>query len=368
MREVGGIAMMEQRAARQSQEQARERIGDARDVKPLDHTECAAPDPVQAEALWYVAPRCARLKSETLRPRERDELLIATSWSAVSRGTERLIYDGLTDPVHRGCMRAPMQCGEFPFPVKYGYCAVGRVAAGPAPLLGRDVFALHPHQNRFLIAADQAMLVPRDVPARRATLAANMETALNALWDSGAGAGDRIVVVGAGLVGLLIVYLAAQLPGADVSALDPCAQRRAIVESFGARFAASPGPIAEADVVFHASATSEGLSAAIGCCGHSATLVEVSWYGDKPVTVELGGPFHAKRLRLLSSQVGAVPPERQPRWTLKRRLAKALDLLADPRLDALITDEVAFADLPQSLDRILGARPDAVATVVRYTA
>ncbi|MFG1462450.1 zinc-binding alcohol dehydrogenase [Xanthobacter sp. DSM 24535] len=327
-----------------------------------------APDHAQAEALWYVAPRCARLKSEPLRARERDELLVATSWSAVSRGTERLIFDGLIDPVHRDRMRAPMQSGDFPFPVKYGYCAVGRVEAGPPHMLGRDVFALHPHQDRFVIGADKVMLVPRAVPARRATLAANMETALNALWDSGAGAGDRIVVVGAGLVGLLIVYLAARLPGADVTALDPCTHRRAIAESFGARFTTSPDPIAEADVVFHASATSEGLSAAIGCGGASATLVEVSWYGDKSVTVELGGPFHAKRLRLISSQVGAVPPERQPRWSLKRRLAKALDLLDDPRLDALITDEVAFSDLPDALDSILGAGTDAVATVVRYSA
>lgn len=319
-----------------------------------------------ALALWYVAPRTARLEAEVLGARKTGELLVRTSWSAISRGTERLVYAGLTDPAHSERMRSPMQVGDFPFPVKYGYCSVGRVVAGDDALTGRDVFALHPHQDHFIVPATVAMPVPEGVPARRATLAANMETALNALWDSGAGAGDRIVVVGAGLIGLLITYLAARLPGADVTALDPNPNRRALVETFGARFMACPGQMAEADVVFHASATSEGLEAALSCCGTEASLVEVSWYGDQAVTVGLGGPFHCKRLRLISSQVGALPPSRRPRWTHRRRLAKALDLLRDDRLDALITGEVDFADLPTALGGILDGGAADVATVVRY--
>ncbi|GGF46654.1 dehydrogenase [Azorhizobium oxalatiphilum] len=319
-----------------------------------------------ASALWYVEPRRADLRREPLPDLASDELLVATEWSALSRGTERLVFSGRISADQGAQMRAPMQGGEFPFPVKYGYCTVGRVEAGSPRFLGRHVFVLHPHQDRFVVKRDDVLVVPDGVPARRATLAANMETALNALWDSGAGAGDRIVVVGAGLIGLLITFLAARLPGAEVTAVDPDHGRAKLVHGFGARFAQNTQALGEADVVFHTSACSEGLNAAIACCGSEATLVEVSWYGDRDVTLSLGGSFHARRLRLVSSQVGAVPPGRAPRWSPRRRLAKALDLLADPRLDALITEEVAFADLPGALERILGDAPHGVATVVRY--
>ncbi|MEW6257098.1 MAG: zinc-binding alcohol dehydrogenase [Pseudomonadota bacterium] len=319
-----------------------------------------------AKALWYVGPNAARLQVQEMPVPEPGHLLVRTRWSAVSRGTERLVHQGLTSPEHRDRMRAPMQEGDFPFPVKYGYCAVGEVEAGPADMVGRLVFALHPHQDRFVLPVEAGVLVPADVPARRATLAANMETALNALWDSGAGAGDRIVVVGAGLIGLLITYLAARLPGAEVIALDPNGARRDVVERFGARYASTPEGVNEADVVFHASATSAGLEAALSCCGTEASLVEVSWYGDEAVTVGLGGPFHCKRLKLISSQVGALPPARQPRWNHRRRLEKALDLLRDETLDAVITGEVAFDDLPTALERILSGSPKEIATVVRY--
>lgn len=333
------------------------------------HVEASDTAPaLTARALWYVAPRTSDLRSETLPDLTEKMLLVRSSWSAISRGTERLVHRGLTDPAHSERMRSPMQVGDFPFPVKYGYCAVGRVEAGPEPFVGRDVFALHPHQDLFLLPAEAAVLVPEGVPARRATLAANMETALNALWDSGAGAGDRIVVVGAGIIGLLITYLAARLPGAEVFVLDPNSARKDLVEAMGATFVAQPDAISEADVVFHASATSEGLEAALSCCGTEASLVEVSWYGDEAVTVGLGGPFHCKRLKLVSSQVGALPPSRRPRWTTRRRLEKALDLLKDSAIDALITQEVAFDDLPQMIERILEAPSDDVATVVRYPA
>ncbi len=319
-----------------------------------------------AAALWYVAPRTAQLEVEPLaRPGEGD-VLVRSSWSAISRGTERLVYAGLSDPAHRERMRSPMQVGDFPFPVKYGYCSVGRVEAGDATLIGREVFVLHPHQDLFVVPANAVAVIPTGIPARRATLAANMETALNALWDSGAGAGDRIAVVGAGLIGLLITYLAARLPGAEVTVLDPNPARRALVESFGARFSEGAQQGKEADVVFHASATAQGLETALACCGTEASLVEVSWYGDEAVMVGLGGPFHCKRLRLISSQVGALPPSRRPRWTHRRRLLKALDLLRDERLDALITSEVPFAELPDVLGGILDGIAADVATVVRY--
>jgi threonine dehydrogenase-like Zn-dependent dehydrogenase len=263
-------------------------------------------------------------------------------------------------------MRAPMQECDFPYPVKYGYCAVGIVEEGPRELQGRAVFALHPHQDRFVVPAAMLTSVPDNVPPRRAVLAANMETALNGLWDAGAGPGDRIVVVGAGVVGLLVGYLAARLPGAEVTMVDIDLSRRATAQHLGCRFSKPLDAPGEADVVIHTSATAAGLACALSCAGNEATVVEMSWYGDAPVSASLGGDFHARRLKLVSSQVGQVSPSRRPRWTHARRLEKALSLLADDRLDALVTAEVAFADLPAELARVMAPGAPGLATVVRY--
>lgn len=324
-------------------------------------------DTGSGQALWYAAPGACELRPAPLPPPGPGEARVATLWSAVSRGTERLVLAGLADPAHGTRMRAPMQEGDFPFPVKYGYCAVGRVEAGPAALIGRTVFALAPHQSRFLAPADALVPVPEAVPARRATLAANMETALNALWDAGAGPGDRIAVIGAGLVGLLVTRLAAGLPGAEVTAIDPDPARAPLAAAFGAAFATDAAAVRDADVVFHTSGTSAGLAAALACCGEEGRVVEMSWYGDKPVALALGGAFHHRRLAIISSQVGMVSPARRPRWSHARRLATALSLLDDARLDALITQEVAFTDLAATLPRILEAGAPGIATVVRYT-
>ncbi len=321
--------------------------------------------PSVARALWYVAPRRAELRAKPLPPLAEGEARVRTLWSGISRGTERLVFHGLQQSVHER-MRAPMQEGAFPFPVKYGYCAVGRVEDGPPALSGRIVFALHPHQDVFDAPAEALRLVPDNVPPRRATLAANMETALNALWDAGAGPGDRIVIVGAGAVGLLLTSLAARLPGADVIVIDTIAERRALVEHFGGQFAGPNGDIGDADLVFHASATREGLATALKRCGLEAKLVEMSWYGDTEIAVPLGAEFHSRRITLVSSQVGLVSPSRRPRWTHKRRFAKALDLLADDRLDALVANEIAFGHLPTALADILSPGALGLAPVVRY--
>jgi threonine dehydrogenase-like Zn-dependent dehydrogenase len=263
-----------------------------------------------------------------------------------------------------------MQEGAFPFPVKYGYCATGTVEDGPAELCGRTVFCLHPHQDWFVAPVDMLAPLPDAVPARRATLAANMETALNAIWDSGASAGDRIVIVGAGVLGLLVARLAAGLPGSDVTVVDVAADRRGIVESFGARFVIpDDAPEAlprEADVVFHTSVSAAGLNTAIDCAGMEAAIVELSWYGDRDVPARLGGAFHSRRLRLQSSQVGQVSPNRRPRWNYRRRLEKALALLADPGLDVLVAEEIAFADAPTALPRLLTPGAAGLAPVIRY--
>ncbi len=323
-----------------------------------------------ARALWIEGPRQAALRSACVGEPGAGEARIAMLWSGISRGTERLVFEGRVPAGQAKSMRAPFQEGEFPFPVKYGYCAVGRVEAGPTEWLERAVFCLHPHQSRFIAPLDMLRPVPQNGPPRRATLAANMETALNALWDSGAGPGDKIVVIGAGVVGLLAAALCAGLPGAEVTVVDADASRAQIAASLGAKFVAAADFAAlgeeDADVVFHASASAQGLALALGCAGLEANIVEMSWYGDAPVAVPLGGAFHARRSRLISSQVGQVSPSRRARWNFARRLDKALELLADARYDALITEEVAFEDTPRELPRILAPGAAGLATVLRY--
>ncbi len=324
----------------------------------------------QSLALWYIAPRQAELRAQDMPALAIGHARVRTRWSALSRGTERLIFEGCVPPAEYERMRAPLQVGAFPFPVKYGYCAVGTVEDGPADLIGRDVFCLHPHQSVFDAPIDMLTVLPEGLPLKRATLAANMETALNALWDSGCGPGDRIVIVGAGLVGLLIACLAAALPGADVTVVDIDPSRAVLAHSLGAQFMLADAFAAagrdDADVVFHASAHHSGLRLALAACGLEANLVEMSWYGEGDVGVPLGGAFHSRRLKLLSSQVGQVSPSRRPRWSYARRLAKALELLKDARLDALITAEVEFHALAEQLPNILSPSAHGLVTAVRY--
>ncbi len=340
-------------------------------VAELDRVEMANPTDDkrrEARALWYAEPGRVELRRAELFRKEGD-VTLRMLWSGVSRGTERLVCQGQVPASEYERMAAPLQEGAFPFPVKYGYCAVARVeAADEADLIGRSVFCLHPHQTLF--AAPRAMVspLPAGLPPRRATLTANMETALNAVWDSGAGPGDRIYVIGAGVLGLLVAYLAARLPGAEVCVVDLQDSRRALVESFGARFAhpAQLGAPGDGDVVIHASASSAGLGVALGAAGLEARVIELSWYGTADVLAPLGGAFHSQRLQLISSQVGQVSPGRRPRWSYARRLAKALELLCDDRLDGLITDEIAFEDAPTQLPDLLGKQAQGLATVLRY--
>ena len=312
-----------------------------------------------ARAAWYVRPGVVELRIASLGPLQPGQARVRTLYSGISRGTERLILAGAVPPAEYDAMRAPLQDGAFPFPVKYGYCAAGTVEDGPTEFVGRNVFCLHPHQDVFHAPVSMLALLPDGLPARRATLAANMETALNALWDSGAGPGDRIAIVGAGVVGLLVAALAARIPGTTVSVLDTVAHRASMVEALGARFRDATSPPRDADAVFHTSASASGFNTAIEAAGMEATVVEMSWYGANQIEARLGGAFHSRRLKLISSQVGQVATSRRPRWNHRRRLEKALELLQDPRLDALVATEIGFDELPARLPGVLtGASPD----------
>lgn len=316
----------------------------------------SAPDR-DARAFWTIRSGAGELRTERLPALAPSEVRVETLFTGVSRGTERLVFTGRVPDSVAAHMRAPFQGGEFPFPVKYGYAAVGRIAEGPRDLLGRIVFALHPHQDRFVVPAEAAVPLPEGLPPARAVLAANMETALNALWDSGAAPGDRIVIVGAGALGALVAALAGRMPGAEVTLVDVAPARARLAARLGVGFAAPDDAPQDADVVIHTSATAAGLSTALGCAGVEARIVELSWHGTGDVAVPLGGAFHSKRLALISSQVGRVSPAHRPRWPHRRRLAKALELLRDERLDALLGPPVPFAALPGRMEELL-AGPD----------
>jgi hypothetical protein len=322
-----------------------------------------------AHALWYTAPGHAEIRPEPIAAEVHSgEVRVEALFSGISRGTERLVFTGAVPPSEYDRMRAPFMAGDFPFPVKYGYATVGRVAAGPGTIVGRTAFALYPHQTTFTLPADRIALLPGDVPPSRGVLAANMETALNALWDAAPGPADRIAVVGAGVVGCLCAWLAARLPGAEVTLIDIDKCRAAVAAALGAGFALPEAAPEECDLVIHASASPAGLATALRLAGNEATVLELSWYGARDVAVPLGGAFHSRRLRLISSQVGQVAPSHRLRWSYARRLAAALALLADPALDALLAPAVDFHDLPAELPRILTGADGVLCQLIRYPA
>jgi NADPH:quinone reductase-like Zn-dependent oxidoreductase len=322
---------------------------------------------MQGKALWYVGPGRAELRAEEIPAPKPGEVRVRSLFGAISRGTERLVQAGRVPASEHGRMRAPFMGGTFPFPVKYGYATVGRVEAGPAQLQGQVVFSLHPHQSLFTVPVEAVFVLPVAVPPRRAVLAPNMETALNAVWDGAPGPADRIAIVGGGLVGLLVAYLCARLPGADVTVVDIAAGRAEPAQAVGAGFA-SPGSAPEdCDLVFHASGTATGLATALRLAGEEASIVELSWYGSGDVTAPLGEAFHSRRLRLVSSQVGKVAPSHRPRWTHERRLSAALALLKDPVLDALLAPAAAFEELPAKLPSVFAADSTVVCQPIRYS-
>jgi threonine dehydrogenase-like Zn-dependent dehydrogenase len=320
-----------------------------------------------AQALWYVAPGRAEIREERLAAPGPGEVRVRALYGALSRGTEALVLAGRVPESEFERMRAPFMGGHFPFPIKYGYATVGRIEKGPEEQLGRIVFALHPHQHLFNIPESAIVALPETVLPQRAVLAANMETALNAVWDSAAGPADRIAIVGAGTVGALVAFLCGGLAGAEVMLVDINERRAELAQKLGVRFAKPETAKGDCDLVVHASGTAAGLRTALALAGEEATVLELSWYGDTPVAAPLGGAFHSRRLRLISSQVGQVASSHRPRWTHNRRLAAAIDLLADSRLDALLAPMVSFYDLPRRLPDILDARNGVVCQLISYS-
>lgn len=309
---------------------------------------------MKARAFWTIGPTQGAIRDEALPPRRPDQALIRARASAISRGTERLVFSGRVPETQWSAMACPLMQGAFPFPVKYGYAAVGDVEAGPAALLGRRVFVLHPHQDLFLAPVDMCVPVPDGIPDARATLAANMETALNIVWDARPIPGERALVIGAGVVGLLVAHLLSRFPAIDLTLCDSDPSRAAIAASLGLRFCLPEAATQAHELIVHATANPEGLRLALRSAAFEARILEASWFGDTVCGLPLGEAFHARRLSLISTQVGAVSPAMRGRRTHAERLGLALALLDDPRLDTLVGQPAPFADLPARMAGLLG--------------
>jgi 2-desacetyl-2-hydroxyethyl bacteriochlorophyllide A dehydrogenase len=305
-----------------------------------------------ARAFWVAAPGRGEIRDETLPAPSAGDVVVRALFSGVSRGTEALVFEGRVPASEHERMRAPFQAGAFPAPVKYGYASVGEVERGPGDLQGRHVFSLYPHQTRYVVPAGAVTVLPAHVPPARAVLAANLETAINGVWDARPHVGDRVTVVGAGTVGCLAAWIAGRIADCEVELVDVNPQRESVARALGVRFAAPDAARPEADVVIHASGAPSGLATALRVAGFEATIVEMSWYGDQAVSIPLGEAFHARRLTLRSSQVGVVAASQRARRGSAERMRLALTMLADPVLDALITGESAFETLPETMAQL----------------
>jgi threonine dehydrogenase-like Zn-dependent dehydrogenase len=322
----------------------------------VDHT---------TRAFWLRGPGEGEIRTVALPAPGPDDVVVRTLWSGVSRGTETLVFRGGVPPSQYAAMRAPFQEGEFPGPVKYGYLNVGVVEHGPAGLRDRVVFCLYPHQTRYVVPAAAVTPVPDDVPPARAVLTGTVETAVNALWDAAPLVGDRIAVVGGGMVGCCVAAVLGRFPGVRVELVDVDPARATVAAALGVGFATPDDAAGECDLVVHASATEAGLARSLSLLGDEGEVVELSWYGDRRVSVPLGESFHSRRLAVRCSQVGAIAPARRARRTHAERLALALRLLADPAFDALVPQEVPFAELPTLMPR-LAREPSALCVRISY--
>jgi threonine dehydrogenase-like Zn-dependent dehydrogenase len=319
-----------------------------------------------ALAFWLREPGVGEIRPALLADPGPADVLVRTLRSGISRGTETLVFRGGVPASQYAAMRAPFQEGDFPGPVKYGYLNVGVVEQGPAELRERVVFCLYPHQTAYVVPATAVIAVPDDVRPERAVLAGTVETAVNALWDAAPLVGDRITVVGAGMVGCCVARLLARFPGVRVTLVDVDVARADVAAALDVDFALPADANGGCDLVVHTSATSAGLQLSLDLLAAEGAVIELSWYGETEVRLSLGGAFHSGRLAVRASQVGQVSPARRGRRTAADRLALALDLLRDPAFDALITGASRFDELPDVMAKLADGSLPALCHTITY--
>ncbi|AUZ36491.1 dehydrogenase [Arthrobacter sp. PGP41] len=322
--------------------------------------------PSHATAYWTTAREHGELRPEELPTPGPDEALVRALYSGISKGTEMVVHAGAVPPRVAEEMRAPRQEGTFPGPVKFGYLSVGVVEEGPEGWPGQRVFCLNPHQDRYVVPVGSLTKIPDDVPSRRAVLTGTVETAVNALWEAGPRLGDRIAVVGAGLVGGMVATLLRTFPLQRLQLVDLDARRRHLADSLGVDFAHPDDALADCDIVFHCSASQEGLERSLQLVGDEGDVIEMSWYANREVTLPLGEDFHARRLSIRASQVGVVARARRHRRTSADRLDLAVSLLKDPVFDTFLTGISPFAELPGTVQDLANGKFEALCHVIEY--
>jgi NADPH:quinone reductase-like Zn-dependent oxidoreductase len=324
--------------------------------------------PTLATAYWTVGPEKGELRREELPAPGPGEALVRSLYSGISKGTEIVVHKARVPECVAEEMAAPHQEGSFPSPVKFGYLSVGVVEDGPADWLGKTVFCLHPHQDRYIVPVASLTEVPDNVPARRAVLTGTVETAVNALWEAGPRLGDRVAVIGAGLVGGMVAQLLGTFPLGRLQLIDIDPAKRAFAETLGVDFSHPDDALPDCDIVIHCSASQAGLERALQLVGDEGEIIEMSWYADRNVTLPLGEDFHARRLSIRASQVGVVARARRHRRTNADRLKLAVSLLADPVFDTFLTGTSAFTELPDVVQRLSDGSLDALCHVIEYPA
>jgi 2-desacetyl-2-hydroxyethyl bacteriochlorophyllide A dehydrogenase len=326
----------------------------------------SASGPASARAFWVTAPGQSEIRAVELPPRGPHDVIVRTLYTGISRGTESLVFAGKVPEAEWRRMRAPFQEGEFPGPVKYGYSNVGIVEQGPDALEGQPVFSLYPHQTRFVVPDTAVHVIPGEVPPGRGVLAANMETAINGVWDANPQPGERVVVLGAGTVGCLVAWLLQTIERVPCVLSDINPRRAAVAEALGVSFEDPAQLTDDAQVVVHTSGSPAGLVRALEVAAEDGRIIEMSWYGDQLVPLPLGGAFHSRRLTIKSSQVGSIPPTMREQWTHGERLDLALRLLADPALDVLVSGESGFEELPVIMPALVRFPGETLCHRIRY--
>lgn len=317
----------------------------------------------KAKALWHISDQSTELREAQLT--ENGRCYVKALYSLISTGTERLVARGQVPYALYASMRVPYMEGEFSFPLKYGYSLVGEVQEGPEEILGKKVHLLHPHQDYCQVETHELTVLPDEVPAIRATLASNVETALNAVWDSGVSVGDRVLVVGFGVIGSLTARLLKTIAGVEVWVYDLDLKRAELARDMG--FHPVERMRYDFDLAFHCSSSSQGLQSCIDHIGFEGKVIELSWYGEQAVSVQLGGSFHQQRKQIISSQVSSIPPNHRARWDFARRKALVMELLKDPYYDQHLGKTIPFEQAPALFNDLRKGSLSALSWVIDYS-